>query len=408
MLMHVHKKGTIPKLQVVTGGKAGRYSHNGKGMNDLLFHFLQPPRRRQLESALLQNGAIGLILLNIEDYYAFQKVYGQEIAGYLLDVIERALTREATEILKDCSFLFVEKLQSGDFAVLFEKGPLELDALPDLAVSLRLSMRNRLNQELVQLIGRRLDVSSGYAFIRGHEAMNMEPALYHGLCYAREIAKERLDLTQLRFLDEFREILEAPRLTVVYQPIVFLRSHEVLGWESLARGPVQSYFRSPVVLFDFAEEAGALFSLETVCREQAIRHLGELAAGQKLFLNIHPRTPTDPNFSSGETLRLLQKYGLGPHNVVFEITERHSITEFILFHRTLEHYRKQGYLVAIDDVGTGYTRLSSIAEIRPEFIKIDMSLIRGIDTNPVKRALLETFVAFADKIGCGIIGHWFS
>lgn len=384
------------------GANGNRLPANG---NELLFHFLQPPRRQQLESFLLEDRPLGLLLLDIENFFAFQKVYGEEIAGYFLDVIERALEKAAKGILENHGLLFVEKLEAGSFAILFEKENLDFDDMPDLAMSFRLSVRNSLNQETVQLTGQRLEVCSGYALIRGHERANIEHLLYNGLCDAREVARGMLDFTKLRLLEEFREIVEIPRLGVVYQPIMDLRSGEVLGWESLARGPGGSHFRSPSVLFDFAEEAGFLFSLEKVCREQAIRNLGELSPGQKLFLNIHPRTLTDTHFSPGETLRLLEKYGLGPHNVVFEITERHSIAEFTLFHRTLEHYRKQGYLVAIDDVGTGYSGLSTIAELRPEFIKVDMSFIRGIDTNPVKRALLETLVAFVDKIGCGIIAE---
>jgi diguanylate cyclase (GGDEF)-like protein len=385
-------------------GTNGIAAH-GNGANHPLFHFLQPPRRQEVESCLLGEKPLGLLLLEIENFLSFQKVYGEEISGYFLDLIERALEKAAKEILKNHNRLFIEKLEAGSFAVLFEQAYLDLDDMPDLAMSFRLFVRNSLNQESVQLTGQRLEISSGYALIRGHERADIEHLLYNGLCDAREIAKGVLDFKKLRLLEEFREIIEIPRLSVVYQPIMDFRSGEVLGWESLARGPGGSHFRSPVVLFDFAEEAGFLFSLEKVCREQAIGNVGEFSSKQKLFLNIHPRTLTDPHFSPGETLRLLQGYGLNPHNIVFEITERHSITEFTLFHRTLEHYRKQGYLVAIDDVGTGYSGLSSIAEIRPEFIKVDMSFIRGIDTNPVKRALLETLVAFADKIGCGIIAE---
>jgi EAL domain-containing protein (putative c-di-GMP-specific phosphodiesterase class I) len=191
----------------------------------------------------------------------------------------------------------------------------------------------------------------------------------------------------------------------VYQPIVDLRLGEVLGWEALARGPRDHYFRSPQMLFDFAEEVGWVFRLERVCREQAFAGLGALAHRQKLFVNIHPQTLGDPNFRPGETRQILERYGLRPHNVVFEITERHPIKDFTLFHRTLDHYRSQGYLVAIDDVGTGYSGLHSLAKVRPDFIKVDMGLIRGIDANPVQRALLETLVTFADKIGCSIVAE---
>lgn len=73
--------------------------------------------------------------------------------------------------------------------------------------------------------------------------------------------------------------------------------------------------------------------------------------------------------------------------------------------RTLEHYRSQGYQVAVDDVGAGFSGLYSIAEIRPDFIKIDMSLIRNIDSNPARQAVVESLVTLAGKINCRVIAE---
>ncbi|MDC0335411.1 GGDEF domain-containing protein, partial [Pseudodesulfovibrio sp.] len=126
---------------------------------------------------------------------------------------------------------------------------------------------------------------------------------------------------------------------------------------------------------------------------------------QKLFLNIHPKTMADPEFTPGKTLELMEQAGLSPDNIVFEITERHSVQEFDLFYRTLDHYRSQGFKVAVDDAGAGYAGLSTIAEMQPDYIKLDKSLIDGIHKDPVKRALVETTVTFADKIGSKIIGE---
>ena len=141
------------------------------------------------------------------------------------------------------------------------------------------------------------------------------------------------------------------------------------------------------MLFDFAEQSGKLFALERLCREKALQNLGAMAQGQKLFLNIHPKTMADPEFTHGQTLELIEEAGLSPENVVFEITERHSINEFALFPRKLDHYRSQGYLVAVDDAGAGYSGLTSVAQIRPEFIKIDM-LSRTLPAP--RRAMMRT------------------
>ncbi len=145
--------------------------------------------------------------------------------------------------------------------------------------------------------------------------------------------------------------------------------------------------------------------MEQLCRESAFNKIGELGADQKMFVNVHPDAINDPAFTEGETIRIIQNLHIKPKNIVFEITERHHIKDFISFNRTLTHYRDQGFLVAVDDVGSGFSTLQSIAEIRPDYIKIDMSLVRDIHKDKVKTALMETFVTFAEKIGCEIIAE---
>ena len=144
-----------------------------------------------------------------------------------------------------------------------------------------------------------------------------------------------------------------------------------------------------------AASAGTKSFLVVSCKLRP--SIGDLGPDQKLFLNIHPRTISDPHFVRGETMRLIGEMGLKPSSIVFEITERHCIKDFPNFNKTLEHYRSQGYMVAVDDAGSGFSSLQSIAEIRPDFIKIDMSLVRDINLNSIKRVLLETFINFAEK-----------
>ncbi|MFD2371827.1 EAL domain-containing protein [Brevibacillus sp. GCM10020057] len=90
---------------------------------------------------------------------------------------------------------------------------------------------------------------------------------------------------------------------------------------------------------------------------------------------------------------------------MLEITERHAITNYAVFRKIIEEYRKKGYLIAVDDAGAGYSSLESITEIYPDFIKLDMSLIRNVDVDPIKQALLETFVQFSEKVKCKIIAE---
>ncbi|MFZ3172353.1 MAG: EAL domain-containing protein [Carboxydocellales bacterium] len=208
-----------------------------------------------------------------------------------------------------------------------------------------------------------------------------------------------------KLLHHFRQIISEDRLRIEFQPIVSLDNAGILGWEALTRGPVDSYFASPLALFSFAEEAGMLYPLERTCRHMALRDMPNLECQQKLFINIDPQTINDPHFIKGETKAILESLGLTPANIVFELTERRSIQDFPTFRKSLKHYRDQGYLIAIDDAGAGYSSLQSIVELHPDYIKMDMSLVRNVDTENVKRALLETFVTFARKVNCEIIAE---
>jgi len=354
---------------------------------------------------LQKSRPVVLLYFDLVKFHEVEQVSGFQAASKILAMFKKSLEREIPEIFPGIEILAVENLRGDDFVVLLAmEGRPEHGELQKIAVTSRLGIRERIKQEYLKITGREPDIHVGYAVL-SFKAENVESQLYTALREAQEMARGSISLEMAMLLSEFREILDQARFEIVYQPVVSLRSGGILGWEALARGPRESYFRSPDIIFSFAEKAGLLYPLERVCRRLALENLGDLGPDQKLFLNIHPRTISDPNFVRGETMRLIGEMGLKPSSIVFEITERHCIRDFPNFNKTLEHYRSQGYMVAVDDAGSGFSSLQSIAEIRPDFIKIDMSLVRDINLHYIKRALLETFITFAEKIGGAIIAE---
>ncbi|MGG1518562.1 GGDEF domain-containing protein [Paenibacillus oryzisoli] len=204
---------------------------------------------------------------------------------------------------------------------------------------------------------------------------------------------------------EFNKLLEEQLIYAVYQPIISLQNGQVMGYEALTRGPAESPFQSPLAMFQYAEKQGELYRLERLAREKAIQGNILEHPQQLLFINLSSQVLHDPGFVPGKTLEALQKYGLSPRNVVFEITERSSIEDFSLAQKILAHYRAQGYRIAIDDAGAGYSSLQAIAELQPDFIKIDRSLIENIHLNKIKEYILETFVTFAQKMNISLIAE---
>lgn len=345
-----------------------------------------------------------VLVFSIQDHYLLTNLYGQTLVAQLEDRLGSSLIKAARE-------------DTGNFeALLFRSNPGELlllwpdrghpeDKLANATYSIKLKAQNDLMQLMLQRTGREVELSIGFSRLKLNNGARPVNAFLHAVNDARSAAHSQIVISQLELAGKFKNIIGQRDITMHYQPIMDFNNGTIFGWEALARGPKESCFRSPVMLFEMAEKLERLFTLEEICREKALANFGTIASIQKLFLNIHPKTMADPNFTPGKTLRKVEEAGLSPENIVFEITERHSIQNFDLFYRTLAHYRSQGFLVAVDDAGAGYSGLTSIAEIRPDFIKIDMNLVTDVDRDPVKRALIETFVSFANKIGSRIIAE---
>ncbi|WP_135555272.1 GGDEF domain-containing protein [Paenibacillus cymbidii] len=206
-------------------------------------------------------------------------------------------------------------------------------------------------------------------------------------------------------LDQFYDILSKESIRAVYQPIVSLTGGDIFGYEALTRGPEGSDYRNPELLFTTAEQEGVLYRLDSLAREKAIRGSILEHDRQKLFINISSHILYDPRFVPGKTMEILQQNGMRPEHIVFEITERSSIEDFTLAKKILAHYRSQGYKIAIDDAGAGYSSLQAIAELKPDYIKIDRSLISGIHLDKVKECILESFVAFANKMNILLVAE---
>jgi EAL domain-containing protein (putative c-di-GMP-specific phosphodiesterase class I) len=158
--------------------------------------------------------------------------------------------------------------------------------------------------------------------------------------------------------------------------------------------------RSPEVMFEIAAQSGLIWDLSRLCRDRAIEGMGKLLKdGELLFMNVDPADFADPSFDVN-ALKVKD-----PTRVVIEITERTAIKDYPKFRGRLKEFRDHGYRFAVDDAGSGYAGLGSIANLEPDFIKLDMSLINCIDQNFIKQNLVETMVRFANEHGAMVIAE---
>ncbi len=195
------------------------------------------------------------------------------------------------------------------------------------------------------------------------------------------------------------EIIKEERISPVYQPIVSLSTGEIFGYEALSRFDLQRNESDTVStrdIFQTAYQSGQLWDLERLCRKKALEGARHISHGLKLFLNVSPNVIHDNQFRSGFTNKYLNKYGISATDVVFELTEHMAIENMDSFKSVLNHYRRQGYETALDDVGAGESGLNTLLALNPTYLKLDMEIIRDIEKHHNKRSLVKAFVQFAN------------
>lgn len=205
--------------------------------------------------------------------------------------------------------------------------------------------------------------------------------------------------------EQFWRIVQGELVRPVYQPIISLQDGEILGYEALSRITLKDSLLNPEEFFHMAEQEDCLWKTEELCRRKSLQGAVGKEVGKKLFLNVDPKVMKDPQFKKGVTCRYLKEYGLQPADIVFEITERNSIEDEEVFREIILHYRNQKFQIAIDDFGNGYAGMNRICALEPQYIKIDMQIVREINKDNMKKALVESMILFCDKAGIRLIAE---
>ncbi len=359
--------------------------------------------------ALSRDGALGVILIDGAPLERIERRYGVQAHRRASEML-RAIVREA------CG----PDLSSGDIVVGGSSSPDELTIFFFRPRSDDRFYRERLPELATRIVERM--ASDGHKIVYpydrdapylpvGHATVFFNPGLgtarqvLAAFEHARRDASLNDGIARRERHRIFQDLVLAEDVAILYEPIVNLTSREVLGHEALVRGPWKSELHSPDRLFQLAEETGLVFELDCLCRRTALRGARGLEAGRKLFLNCLPTAIHDPAFTGEILQETLQDLCLRPEDLVFEISERESIENFAIFREARDHYKELGFQIALDDTGVAYGSLEAVMELAPDFIKVDLSLVRGIDTDPPRQELLRALHAVAGKLGGQIIAE---
>ncbi|QWV04283.1 GGDEF domain-containing protein [Pseudoalteromonas shioyasakiensis] len=204
---------------------------------------------------------------------------------------------------------------------------------------------------------------------------------------------------------QLQQILDNSAIETLFQPIFDISNQHILGYEALSRGPKGSELEMPSRLFSAAIDCHKISELELLCRSRAIENFVKLNLEGKLFLNVSPKTLLDPCHPKGETLHLVEHFGLATNRVVIEVTEQEKVDDGFLLLKTIAHYRELGFSIAIDDLGAGYSGLKQWSELCPEFVKIDRYFIDHCDQSVVKKEFLKSIIELAKATNTQVIAE---
>jgi len=348
-----------------------------------------------LRDRLLDSRDLGVLVVDVEQYSHIEDTYGWEVFDGLLRATGRALRRMLGTVFAAEDFVAVNRAGGSDFYVFTTLEAAE-DALARLqrkARQVEESLRETLEEDFGSRIHKRIGVFVGHTVIQSNPQMRVERLVYRALRQAIAIATTREGERQSRLRETFKEILLTRRIRTVYQPIFELETMELFGHEALTRGPVDTAFESPELLFDFAGEHQATWHLEQLCIESSAGRYGGPENGL-LFLNVE----ADSVAALASRPAPLAPLEHLRHRAILEVTERSAIRDVPVFREALATLRRQGFRIAIDDAGSGYASLQSIAQLRPNFLKVANTLVTGLHADTIKRDVVEMLVNLARRI----------
>ena len=207
---------------------------------------------------------------------------------------------------------------------------------------------------------------------------------------------------QLR--SELAELLAVGPIATALQPIVRLHDRSIVGYEALTRFSPRALFSTPDELFAAASTVHMEKAVDLACLRAA---LGEMPAlgPVDLFVNVLIGTLLNERQGLAALDDAVRHAGLDPASIVLEFSERDPVPNLSRLQRIAAQLRSAGYRIAVDDAGAGHASMQVIAELRPEFMKVDRALIHGIDSHRARRGLLVSLLSFSGHIGARLVAE---
>jgi EAL domain-containing protein (putative c-di-GMP-specific phosphodiesterase class I)/CheY-like chemotaxis protein len=353
----------------------------------------------RIKEVLIEQGEIGIVYVDIEQFEAIEAEYGWAFFDELLCHVGQIISAEARLRFRN-AIVTCHRAGGSSFYVFFETRGQDLsaeNASERIANEMRQKLIDSTRLRFAQVHAEEIGFFVGTTRIDYRPQIRLERQLYSGMRIAADAVRDAEQQRKKQLTRELRDIIRRKRVTTLFQPIVWAKDLEVFGYEILTRGPAGSSFRNSDMLFSFAREAKLAWALEAIALEGALKRLRQVDLGERKFLlNLEAEMFGESEFRIHEMVSYFAEHR---GNFVFELTERAAIEDYAQFRELLSEFREKGIEVAIDDAGSGYASLEAIAAIAPDYLKITKSLVSTLADEPIKQDLVKMLVELGAKVG---------
>jgi PAS domain S-box-containing protein len=363
------------------------------------------PNRNQLVVDLKTAIKPILFYLNIDDFSGFNDFYGSDIGDDVLINLSHTL-----EKIQEKKYFQLYKLQADQFILLFQEGYLAnnnfklffkelIGDIEKQIENLNLTNQNRIS----------ISMTGGVATYYAHDdyqklilyaniARKKAQAQHKKVLLFEHSMRKSEDYAQnIEWIRKIKEAIDEDRVVTYYQPILNNKTKEIVKYETLVRMldkegvPVSTW-----IFLEIAQRAKLYPQVTKIVIDKAFKTF-ENQPNYEFSINL----TVDDILSKETTNYIYEKLKNYPnaHNVIFEITESEEINDYRIINTFIERIKKYGVKIAIDDFGSGYANFEHIISLDADFIKIDGSLIKNIDTDKNAKIITEAIISFSKKLG---------
>ncbi|ANM28994.1 hypothetical protein ABI59_04355 [Acidobacteria bacterium Mor1] len=360
----------------------------------------------ELRRMLDQRRFIGVLHFGIDGIEMVESLYGWQVLDQVLRRTAEVLRDQCASTLPEGSVLALDRVAGDEFLAFvpetFEQHEVDGGFLADLGDRILERLRSEVADSDFDDMAATLDFQRGYAVLSLSPYHRFERRVYTAVAESRSREQRVRERRERSNGEELRRIIDDSAVRMLFQPVVDLETEEIHGYEALARGPQDSMFEMPSTMFAWSGRVGVDAALDRLCREVALGEPAVASYDGKLFLNVLPESLDDPEWALDDGL--ISRNGIDRSRLVLEVSDRGTEDPARLVER-MERLKELGFALALDDIGTGYAGLAAAEKVRPDYLKADASLVRGIESNAIKQEIFASLIQVAERLDAQVVAE---